>query len=264
MGFAMSFAVAAVVLTAVLGAGMLGLLELGRRIGRRRAARDPAGATVLGTGPLEGAVFGILGLLLAFSFSGAVGRFDARRALIVDEANAIGTAYLRLDVLPAASQAPLRDLFRRYLDARLAGYRALEYDLDEARAEAARSVALQAEIWRRAVAATLDGAPSSAPVLLLPALNEMIDLGATRIAAARNHPPDVIFAMLFVLALMSSLLAGYGMAAAPRRSWVHMVGFALSVAIAIYVILDIEYPRRGFIQVSDYDELLVEVRESMR
>jgi hypothetical protein len=76
-----------------------------------------------GLGAIEGAIFGLLGLILAFSFSGALTRFDARRHLVVEEANDIGTAWLRVALLPADAQPPMRDLFRRYLDSRIEVYR---------------------------------------------------------------------------------------------------------------------------------------------
>jgi hypothetical protein len=87
--------------TLALFLGMLLLLETGRRLGVRRLASDPEGARA-GTGTVEGAVFALLGLLVAFTFSGAASRFDQRRDLIVEETNDIGTAYLRLDLLPAS------------------------------------------------------------------------------------------------------------------------------------------------------------------
>lgn len=102
--------------------GMLFLLEVGRRIGLKRIADDPEGAHK-GTGAVEGAVFALLGLLIAFTFSGAASRFDDRRRLAAEEANTIGTAYLRIDLLPAESQQEMRELFRRYLDLRLETYR---------------------------------------------------------------------------------------------------------------------------------------------
>src|SRR5215475_7969280 len=94
--------------------GMLLLLEVGRRIGLRRIAEEAEGARA-GVTAVEGAVFGLLGLLIAFTFSGAASRFDTRRQLIVEETNAIGNAYLRLDLLPTDTQPALRDSFRRYL-----------------------------------------------------------------------------------------------------------------------------------------------------
>ena len=104
--------------------GMLILLEIGWRIGIRRWAKDPEGARA-GVGTVEGAVFALLGLLIAFTFSAAASRFDARRQLIIEETNDIGTAYLRLDLLPAEAQPGLREKFREYVDARLEVYRKL-------------------------------------------------------------------------------------------------------------------------------------------
>lgn len=243
--------------------GMLVLLEVGRRMGDRRLANDPDGARA-GTGTVEGAVFALLGLLIAFTFSGAASRFDARRDLIVQETNAIGTAYLRLDLLPAGAQPALRDLFRRYVDSRLETYRKIP-DVEAVKAELARSTALQGEIWTQAVAAgRLEGAPPPAAMLLLPALNDMIDITTTRTMAVRMHPPLAIFAMLFGLGLASALLAGYGMAGGKSRNWLHMIGFAAVMAVAVYVILDIEFPRLGLIRVDAFDQALVELRATMK
>lgn len=257
MSFALSITLAAVGLFVA----MLLALELGRRIGARRLAALPPG-TSWEIGTLDGAVFALLGLLIAFTFSGAVTRFEARRHLVVEETNAIGTAYLRLDLLPVAAQPALRDAFRRYLDARLEVYRVLP-DLVAARQALARSVEIQGEIWRDAVAACTAAPTSSPTILLLPALNAMIDITTTRTMATQNHPPMVIFAMLFGLALASALLAGHGMAGRPR-SWVHFIGFAAAIAIAAFVTLDIEFPRLGVIRVDAFDRALIELRTSMQ
>src|SRR6188508_2344639 len=88
-------------------AGTFCMLEIGRRVGRRRMERDPESAKV-STGAIDGAIFGLLGLLIAFTFSGAAARFDERRQMIVEEANSIGTAYLRIDLLPESTQPRLR------------------------------------------------------------------------------------------------------------------------------------------------------------
>ena len=106
----------------LLFAGSLLALEVGRRIGTRHLAAEKDKANV-GLGTVEGAIFGLMGLLLAFTFSSSLTGFDLRRQLIVDEANAINTAYARLDVLPAETQSTLRDLFRQYLSARIDVYR---------------------------------------------------------------------------------------------------------------------------------------------
>jgi hypothetical protein len=240
----MHLIMAAVVYTAGLFVGMLLLLEIGRRIGRRRLAQDPEGATV-GVGAVEGAVFGLLALLVAFTFSGAVARFDTRRQLIVEEANAIGTAYLRLDLLPTAAQPPLRAAFRQYVTARLAMYRQLA-NVEATRQALGRAATLQTELWTQAVAGTREpDAHPDAAKLLLPALNAMIDITTTRALALQTHPPLIIFVRLFVVALASALLAGYSLARSQRRHWLHLVGFAALIAVVVYVILDLEFPRRG-------------------
>ena len=191
--------------------GMLILLEVGRRIGIRRLAEDPEGAEA-GVGTVEGAVFALLGLLIAFTFSGAASRFDTRRQLIIEETNDIGTAYLRLDLLSTEAQPGLREKFRQYVDTRLEVYRKLP-DIAAAKEELAKANRLQVEIWRQSVAASrVQGASAAAPMLLLPALNAMIDITTTRTMAGQMHPPMIIFALLFGLALASSLLVGYGMA----------------------------------------------------
>jgi hypothetical protein len=163
--------------------GVLLLLELGRRTGRRRAAR-PEGARAE-VSVMDGAVFTLLGLLVAFTFSGAAARWDARRQLLVEEANAIGTAYLRLDVLPPDAQPALREKFRQYVDARLAIYRSLP-DFSGAKAELARAAKLQAEIWAQAVAACRNEGSQPARILVLPALNAMIDITTTPTPRART------------------------------------------------------------------------------
>lgn len=251
----------AAVLAVGLFFGIVAMLELGRRLGIRRLASDPAGAQA-GTGAVEGAVFALVGLLIAFTFSGAASRFDARRDLIVAETNAVGTAWLRLDLLPAP-QPEIRDSFIQYLDARLAVYRELP-DIEAARAELAKATALQATIWAQAIAASQrEGASPDAIKLLLPALNEMFDITTTRTMATQAHPPFVIYGMLIGLALASALLAGFGMAGSQSRSWLHILGFAAVMAVAVYVIIDLEFPRLGLIQVDTFDRALVELRASM-
>lgn len=243
-----------------LAVGMLVMLELGRRLGRRSIQR---GGSTGGTGALEGALFGLLGLLIAFSFSGAAGRFDARRALIVQEANDIGTAYLRVDLLPQDSQPAIRDLFRRYVDSRIKTYE-LTADPEAAHAEYGRSQDIQAALWARSTQACEERKDPSTTSLVIASLNAMFDTASTRAAATEMHAPGVVFALLCVLALVCSLVAGHAMAAAERRHWLHWVAFAAAVGVSFYVIADLEYPRRDLIRVDAFDHLLVEVRRSMR
>jgi hypothetical protein len=255
----MLFTLTAALTAAGMFAGVLLFLELGRRVGLRRLKQEGDGAGA-GVGVVEGAVFALLGLLVAFTFSGAATRFEDRRNLIVDEANAVGTAYLRIDLLPAAAQGEMRDLFRRYLDARLAVYRALP-DLEAANEHLASSNRIRQEIWMRAVAGSADS--QSARMLLLPALNEMFDITTKRTIATQAHPPQVVFGLLFVFALCAALLAGSAMARPQSRRWLHSATFAFALAGSVYVIIDMEFPRLGLIRVDALDKVLVELRRSM-
>ncbi len=241
--------------------GTLCMLEIGRRLGARRMARDPEGARA-GAGAVEAAVFGLMGLLIAFTFSGAAARFDNRRAQLVEEANCIGTAWLRLDLLPPAAQPSLRDKFRQYTDARLAAFRKRP-DPAAAKAELDRASLLQNEIWKQAVDACRESNTPSTTMLVVPALNQMFDMATTRTMGTEMHPPLVIYAVLGVLLLAGSLLAGYHMGEGKGRSWVHTLAFVVGLVLAFYVILDFEFPRVGIIRIHGFDEVLVGLRQSM-
>jgi len=258
----MSLLQLAPLLCSLLFLGIIGLTEVGRRIGAARLAADPEGAHK-GVGAVEASVFGLVGLLLAFTFSGAAARFDQRRDLIMQETNFIGTAWLRLDLLPASDQPTIRGLFRSYLDARLDTYRSLP-DLVASQAASARTAQLQTQIWQQAVNAGERARSPPLTTVLLPALNDMFDIAATRAATARMHPPATIYAMLVALVLAGATLVGYAMAGGRERKWLHSVGFALVSTVAVYVIIDLEYPRLGFIRVDAADEMLVNLRSTMQ
>lgn len=257
--------IASIGLTLALGLffGMLLAIEVGRRLGMKSQADDQQ-TDKTSAGLIDGAVFGLMGLLIAFTFSGAATRLDHRRDLVINEANAIGTAYLRLNLLPVESQPPLRDLFRQYLDARLEVFQKIP-DMAAAEASLVRANNLQNQIWPMAVEACQASGSVPATTLLLSALNEMFDMATLRTMTSRvMHPPVVIFIMLFALALLSSLLAGYSMGNSRDSNRFHVIGFAAIIAVTVYVILDIEYPRAGMIRVNAVDQVLIELRSSMQ
>jgi len=237
-------------------------MEIGRRFGRKRLAEDPEGARA-GVGAVEGAVFALFGLLIAFTFTSAAARYETRRDLMVQHTNAIGTAWLRLDLLPKEVQPVLRQDFRLYVEAfvkvhQQAGDREA---VDQMMAYLGK---LQDKIWKLAEnAASRDGRPQVA-TLVLPALNEMFDLTASRYAASRFHVSTVILWFLIFLSLLASLLVGYAMGFARRRQWLHMILFALLISLTLYVIFDFEYPRRGVIQLDKADHIYLELRQSMQ
>lgn len=255
----MNFLTSSIAYAVLLFVAMICFSEAGRQLARRRAKRDPDGAW-FGVGVVDGAVFALLGLVVAFTFSGASSRFDSRRNLIVEEANAIGTAYLRLDLLPTPAQPALRRSFRQYLDSRISVYQTFP-DVEAAKVALAHGKSLQGDIWTHALAGVEGSQPAT--MLLIPALNQMFDIANTRTMSMFIHPPPAIFVMLFGLALIASTLAGYSMANAKSRGWLHTIGLAAVTAIVFYVIVDIEYPRQGAIRIVALDEALLDLRQSM-
>jgi hypothetical protein len=237
-------------------------LEAGRALGLRHERK--IGKSHGGVGAIDGAIYGLMGLLIAFTFSGAASRFDARRELIVRESNAIGTAYLRLDLLPASVQPQLRADFKSYVDVRLAFYSDLSNNPGAAAQDVARTRELQDAIWSGAVAGSTSGIDPPLRSLLLSSLNDMIDITSVRGLALETHPPVTIYYVLVLLVLISSALAGYEMASNPTRSWFHQVAYCIVLAIVLYITIDLEYPRFGFIRVDATDHFLVDVRNGMK
>jgi hypothetical protein len=252
----------AILIFGLLFGAMLVSFELGRRLGRGRRAKHP-NEPLEGVGIIDGAILGLLGLSLAFTFSAASERLVLRRAQIVEEANAIGTAYLRIDVLPESDQPAIRDLFRRYLDARLEVFEKIP-DIAASNAALAKSAALRREIWSRCVVATRNATHPGASILVLPALNQMFDITTTRTMAARTHAPTIVIVLLISLSLLGATLSGYAMSIQARRSPFHIIVFALAISATVYVVLDLEFPRVGLITLKSTDQAMVQLRDLMK
>src|SRR5215472_3854495 len=257
----MIFALFAAAVTAAFFVGALILLLLGRRMGLRYLKRQKGNMAGLAT--IESAVFALIGLLLAFTISGALARFDERRQLVVQEANALGTAYDRLGLFDDPVGRDLRSKLKGYTLARIELYR-MPHDFSPwdareeiwPRAQLDTIAALKAGVWNAAVAACPDAnfRPACGPALI--ALNSAFEVARLRLAAAEKHPPPIVYIMLFGLGLGGSLLAGFGMGAAAARSWVHKVAFAGALAFTLYVVTDMEFPRLGLVRVDSFDHFL--------
>jgi hypothetical protein len=245
----------------LLFAGMVGCQLIGYRVAHGRRAR---GVSAMGDGTtaVTGSLFALLGLLIAFSISGGQDRLEVRRRLIVEEANAIETAYLRLDLLPTAAQPGLRDDFRRYVDARVAFY-AHFLDFDRARAQHRRAGELQHTLWKDTMAAVEQAPDMRAALLLVPAVNAMLDVTTARDAVLRSHVPFGIFALLIVLSFVCAFFAGAEMSDRDRPSALHVTAFAATLALTTYVIVNVELPRLGFAGLGPFDALLAQLRQRM-
>jgi hypothetical protein len=249
--------------------GSLTLIELGRRMGKKHL--DEEGRIAMsGLGAVEGAVFALIGLLIAFTLSGALQRYDDLRTLIVEEANALRVANDRLDMLDEPDRGQVRAHLRSYLEARLSLYKEnmtfsivdnmSVYDPDQL----TKIAEIRKKLWESAVAAGAR-APTTVPSsLILPALNEVFSVAGERAGANERHPPRIIYLMLLGLGLTGSLLAGFGMAAGRQRSFLHIAAFTTAMSLALFIITDMEYPRQGLITTTHFDLFLEKVLEEMK
>jgi hypothetical protein len=239
------------VLILFLFGSLLLAVEIGRRYGWRQGDRlriDTQGAT-----NLSAAIFALLGLFLAFCFSGAAGRYDVRQQLILNEVTAANTVAASIDLAPAASQPQLKAAMQRYLAVRMAADRPVT-SIDEAVAAQRLVIKAQDELWTLSVAANArPDASGAVSNILLPAVNALNAATTNLTLAALMHPPSVIFYILIILAWISAFLAGIGMADDKGRTWVHTLVFAAITAAVIYVTIDIEFPRVGFIRIDGFE-----------
>lgn len=236
---------------------VLGFVAVGYVAGsvlRRQAEtlREPVGI-------VQGAFFALVGLILAFGLSLAIGRYDSRRAAVVDDANTIGTAYLRAQTLAEPARGRSLGLLRQYTDASIALSEAVPTTDGFARA-VAREDDLQRRLWSLAGDA-LRGAPrDSAPRLYVESLNGMIDQQTVRVSALNNRIPSAVLALeVFGAAFAFGLLALY--AAMHGRGATTVVLAGGLVTVLLLVIFDLDRPTRGVIRVPDAP--LVALRASM-
>ncbi|WP_290890427.1 hypothetical protein [Arenimonas sp.] len=243
--------------------GLLAVMLLAHEVAFRRAGRvrrtvaDPDAEASTG---LESSISLLLGLLLAFSFSMAAGRYEQRQDLVIAEANAIGTAWLRCDLLePDAAQA-CRDGLREYTHLRLAIYEA-PYDPALLADLVARSQRSLDTLWRTVADAAV-AAPSPNLSLVVQAMNDVIDRHGERIAAYRRHVPDEVILMLLGLCLAWAAFTGHAQGWMGRRFRLGWPVFAVLVSLLIYITFDFDRQKRGFIRL-DATQSLYDLRDSM-
>jgi hypothetical protein len=234
---------------------LIALAEVGYRLGiayRRRDVHAASGHS----GSIQGAVLGLLGLLLGFSFAMSVGRFEARRDLLLQEANAIGTTWLRADFLPAPYDQQARDLLVRYTKLRINGFAAKE-GTENYRQTRAEVVDIHRKLWRCADAA-VEEKSTPAVVSFVTSLNETIDLDASRLAALRNRVPGAVWLLLLAVASCSAWASGYSSGVNDTRSIFSELAFPLLIGVVITLIADIDRPYKGLVGISQapLEELL--------
>ena len=225
---------------------MVTATEVGFRLGRKFEDRAPESIhSQIFT--VEAAILGILALLLGFTMSMAVSRFETRKLLVLQEADAIGTSSLRAQLLPAPAGPEISSLLRQYVNLRVQ-YGAAGYDLARIEELNRQTGRLQTEIWTRAVAYAQQDPNPVKVGLLLQSLNEAIDAGEARWMAFQNHVPDSVIYVNATVSLLSALLVGYSFGVNGRRNIFSMFVLSVSVTLVLAVIIDLDRPRSGYIR----------------
>jgi hypothetical protein len=253
--------------------GLIAASEAGYWLGRRRAARastatkagahaatnaQASAATTAHINAVQTAVFALLGLLLAFTLSMAVTRFDSRKQVLLQETNALGTAYLRTQLLPEPQRTATVDLLRRYVDARLASARPNWFQDVPLRNTTS---ALQQQLWSQAVAAAHQDPRSIPTGLYVQSLNDAIDAQGIRDSTRLNTLPTTELFLLFAVSLLGMGIHGYAAGLGGGRSVGGTILLALLIAVVVTIIIDIDHPYQGLITISQQG--MLQLRQSM-
>jgi len=231
-------------------------VECGYRVAiyRQRYSQEEKESPV---GSMVGATLGLLAFMLAFTFGLAGSRFEDRRQVVLSEANAIGTTYLRAAMLPEPMRMETKNLLREYVDARLEAVQSGKV------AEAVlKSEELQNRLWSQAVAATeKDRSPITG--LFVASLNEVIDLHAKRVMAGlRSRVPGVIWIVLYGLAILAMVMMGYHSGLVHSKRSIAVIALVLGFSSVLFLIADLDRPAQGTLRVSQ--QSMIDLRRSMK
>lgn len=239
---------------------MILAVRIGLWFGKKKSAHD--GEEDKTSSSLIGGIFALSAFLLGFTFSMSASRFEARRDVLVAEANNIGTAILRIDLYPDSMQQLLRPLFRDYVEERIAYYY-VKGDSTALNASVSKANAISSKIWKHCTddfRKTKSVAPSNQ---MIPALNDMIDIVTTRQQQLYAMVPETIVLMLFVLTIASAFLAGYTNKKG-KMDWPVVVGFAILSAFVIFITLDLDRSRTGLIRLDLPQQAMIDLRENLK
>lgn len=203
----------------------------------------------------------LLFFLLAFTFGMSSDRYDSRRKIVVEEANNIGTALLRSDLYPDSVRTLFRKDFKEYVEARIS-YSQVGADVKGILKADSLSQVISSKLWKRACILSRDPANLAATQQMIPALNDMIDATTSRLAGEKAKVPQSILSMLFFLALISAFYSGYSEGRKGGIDWLVQIGFCLLVSLVVLFTLDLDRPRRGFVNLDVPNQTIIELRKN--
>ena len=243
---------------------MLLMVEVGWRLGHHLSSKyhlkkSDSSDTFLA------AIFGLLALLVALTFSGASDRFDQRRELIAKEVDTIGTAYQSVDLLAAKDQPKIREIFKNYLDSRIEIYHFQgELSASEVDARTEKHDAIGDQLWKASVRAVEDTPYPQKLVAaqILPQLSDMYTASQNQRLSVKFHPPIIIFQALILLCWIGSFISGYNLGIQKQRDWLLSIVFVVLMTGTIFIILGLEFPRIGKFSLSNFEIEFISLRKS--
>jgi len=232
-------------------------IEIGFRLGRFRHKRS-AQEQPAPVGAMVGATLGLLAFTLAFTFGMAVSRHDARKQLVLDEANAVTATFLRSELLPQPYRDEIQSLLREYVDIRL---EAIAHP-EKLVANIARSEEIHRLLWKQ-TAAVAEKHPTPINGLFITSLNMVIDLHAKRITASiRNRIPPTIWIALYMVAFLAMMAVGYHTGLSGSRRTMAVLFQALAFSAVLILIADLDRPQEGLLKVGQ--EAMADVQTMMK
>lgn len=235
-------------------------IEIGYRIGRRsREATNEESRSHINA--IQASLLGVLALLLGFTFSLSLQRYDSRNAAVVDEANAIGTTYLRAQLLPLSVRPEVQELLRSYLAVRVQES-TIPLSNEAQRQELLNTASQnQGTLWRYAMQAAEEDKSPVTSGLFIQSLNELIDSYGRRNAVLDRHVPEVVLYLLFSTFILTWGIVGYASGIGGNRVSLAAYIMLVLIVLLIFIIIDLDRPRRGLIQINHAS--LVELQETI-
>jgi hypothetical protein len=234
--------------------------EMGYRTGRFIQTRTDNEVKAL-TGSIQASILGLLALLLGFTFSMSMQRYDNRSTALIDEANAIGTAVLRVQLLPNEHQEQATKLFQEYINLRVVIGKLDLTKREERSVDNKKIAALQSELWKLAILATnVDPRPVTTGAFVN-ALNDLIDSQGKRNALLQMHVPEVVLILLSIVFISSGGIMGYSAGLSGQRVFAPILLVSLLITLIVYIIIDLDRPKRGLIQVDQ--SIMIELLQSL-
>jgi hypothetical protein len=254
------YAFSSVAIAATLFIAIVICNEIGFKTGRFIQSRTDNEVKAL-TGSIQASVLGLLALLLGFTFSMSMQRYDNRSMALIDEASAVGTAVLRVQLLPEEYREEAKILFREYIDLRVAIGKLDLTKLEDRYIYNNKIADLQKELWSLAISAANTDPRPVITGAFVKSLNDVIDSQAKRNALLQMHVPEVVLILLFIVFISSGAIMGYSAGLSGKRIIAPIVLISLLITLIVFIIIDLDRPKRGLIQVNQ--AVLTELLDSI-